>query len=106
MVVRLLWDGAGADKVNLVFFGYLTPEVEQVRYNNMYHPRSVEEKSPALARVLRTVSEGLFGDGGIYEPYVFVPISRSTPPNLRLLQIPQHCPPGRLLPHRGRLRLL
>ena len=37
----------------------------------MYHPRSVEEKSPALARVLRTVSEGLFGDGGIYEPYVF-----------------------------------
>ncbi|KAL1692664.1 glycosyltransferase family 35 protein [Schizophyllum commune] len=55
---------------NVFFFGYLTPEVEQVRYNNMYHPRSVEEKSPALARVLRTVSEGLFGDGGIYEPFL------------------------------------
>ena len=68
-----------------VFFGYLTPEVEQVRYNNMYHPRSVEEKSPALARVLRTVSEGLFGDGGIYEPYVFVPIPHVTLPNLRPL---------------------
>ena len=106
MVVRLLWDGAGLTIFATVFFGYLTPEVEQVRYNNMYHPRSVEEKSPALARVLRTVSEGLFGDGSIYEPYVFVPLSRFTPPNLRLLQIPQHCPPGRLLPHRGRLRFL
>ena len=67
----MLRDGAGLTIIAAVFFGYLTPEVEQVRYNNMYHPRSVEEKSPALARVLRTVSEGLFGDGGIYEPYVF-----------------------------------
>ncbi|TRM58249.1 glycosyltransferase family 35 protein [Schizophyllum amplum] len=62
--------GEEVGESNVFFFGYLTPEVEQVRYNNIYHPRPVEEKSPALARVLSVVSQGMFGDGGIYEPFL------------------------------------
>ena len=32
------------------------------------HPKSVEEKCPALATVLNEISAGRFGDGGVYEP--------------------------------------
>lgn len=51
-----------------VFFGHLTPDVEDLRYQHTYHPVPVEEKSPALAHVLNAVSSGIFGDGGVYEP--------------------------------------
>jgi starch phosphorylase len=53
---------------NVFFFGHLTPAVEDLRYQHMYHPVPVEEKSPALANVLNQVSAGLFGDGSVYEP--------------------------------------
>ncbi|KAH7912064.1 glycosyltransferase family 35 protein [Hygrophoropsis aurantiaca] len=53
---------------NVFFFGHLTPAVEDLRYQHMYHPVPVEEKSPALAHVLNQISAGRFGDGGIYEP--------------------------------------
>lgn len=53
-----------------VFFGHLTPAVEDLRYQHMYHPVPVEERCPALAAVLNAVSSGQFGDGGVYEPYV------------------------------------
>ncbi|KAL0952886.1 hypothetical protein HGRIS_007105 [Hohenbuehelia grisea] len=53
---------------NVFFFGHLTPAVEDLRYQHLYHPVPVEEKSPALANVLNQVSAGLFGDGGVYEP--------------------------------------
>ncbi|KAI0053516.1 glycosyltransferase family 35 protein [Auriscalpium vulgare] len=53
---------------NVFFFGHLTPDVEDLRYQHAYHPIPVEEKCPALASVLNTVSSGAFGDGGIYEP--------------------------------------
>ncbi|EIM84344.1 glycosyltransferase family 35 protein [Stereum hirsutum FP-91666 SS1] len=53
---------------NVFFFGHLTPDVEDLRYQHTYHPVPVEEKSPALAHVLNTVSSGAFGDGGVYEP--------------------------------------
>ncbi|KAH7882736.1 glycogen phosphorylase [Phlebopus sp. FC_14] len=53
---------------NVFFFGYLTPAVEDIRYQHMYHPVPVEEKSPALANVLKEISSGLFGDGDVYEP--------------------------------------
>lgn len=53
---------------NVFFFGHLTPDVEDLRYQHTYHPVPVEEKSPALAHVLNTVSSGIFGDGGVYEP--------------------------------------
>jgi starch phosphorylase len=53
---------------NVFFFGHLTPAVEDLRYQHMYHPVPVEEKSPALANVLNKVSAGLFGDGSVYEP--------------------------------------
>ena len=51
-----------------VFFGHLTPDVEDLRYQHTYHPIPVEKKSPALAHVLNTVSSGIFGDDGVYEP--------------------------------------
>jgi starch phosphorylase len=54
--------------LEVVFFGHLTPAVEDLRYRHMYHPVPVEKKSPSLARVLDAVSSGLFGDGGVYEP--------------------------------------
>ncbi|KAL4248795.1 Alpha-1,4 glucan phosphorylase [Abortiporus biennis] len=53
---------------NVFFFGHLTPAVEDLRYQHMYHPVPVEEKCPALARVLDEVASGRFGDGSVYEP--------------------------------------
>ena len=51
-----------------VFFGHLTPDVEDLRYKHMYHPVPVEEKCPRLARVINEVAASRFGDGGAYEP--------------------------------------
>ncbi|KAG6336747.1 hypothetical protein ID866_2352 [Astraeus odoratus] len=53
---------------NVFFFGHMTPDVEEIRYQHTYHPVPVEEKSPALAEVLNQIASGLFGDGGVYEP--------------------------------------
>jgi len=53
---------------NVFFFGHLTPAVEDLRYQHMYHPIAVEEKCPALANVLNEISSGKFGDGSVYEP--------------------------------------
>ncbi|KAF8646198.1 hypothetical protein AX16_007340 [Volvariella volvacea WC 439] len=53
---------------NVFFFGHLTPAVEDLRYQHLYHPVPLEQKCPALANVLNQISSGLFGDGGIYEP--------------------------------------
>ncbi|EMD35202.1 glycosyltransferase family 35 protein [Gelatoporia subvermispora B] len=53
---------------NVFFFGHLTPAVEDLRYQHMYHPVPIEEKCPALANVLNEISAGRFGDGGVYEP--------------------------------------
>ncbi|KIY50861.1 glycosyltransferase family 35 protein [Fistulina hepatica ATCC 64428] len=55
---------------NVFFFGHLTPAVEDLRYQHTYHPIPVEQKSPALARVLDEVSSGRFGDGWVYEPFL------------------------------------
>ena len=54
----------------LVFFGHLTPAVEELRYQHLYHPIDVRTTCPALANVLDQISAGLFGDSGVYEPYV------------------------------------
>ncbi|KAH8986590.1 glycosyltransferase family 35 protein [Lactarius akahatsu] len=53
---------------NVFFFGHLTPDVEDLRYQHTYHPIPVEQKCPALAHVLDTVSSGIFGGDGVYEP--------------------------------------
>ncbi|OBZ74400.1 Glycogen phosphorylase [Grifola frondosa] len=53
---------------NVFFFGHLTPAVEDLRYQHMYHPIPVEQKCPALATVINEVSAGRFGDGAVYEP--------------------------------------
>ncbi|KAH9001920.1 glycosyltransferase family 35 protein [Lactarius hatsudake] len=53
---------------NVFFFGHLTPDVEDLRYQHTYHPIPVEQKCPALAHVLNTVSSGIFGGDGVYEP--------------------------------------
>ncbi|EPQ56072.1 hypothetical protein GLOTRDRAFT_27930, partial [Gloeophyllum trabeum ATCC 11539] len=55
---------------NVFFFGHLTPDVEGLRYQHTYHPVPVEQKSPALAAVLKEVSAGRFGDPGVYEPFL------------------------------------
>ncbi|CCL98823.1 uncharacterized protein FIBRA_00828 [Fibroporia radiculosa] len=53
---------------NVFFFGHLTPAVEDLRYQHMYHAVPIEQKCPPLARVLNEVSAGRFGDGSVYEP--------------------------------------
>ncbi|KAJ7576033.1 glycogen phosphorylase [Mycena floridula] len=53
---------------NVFFFGHLTPAVEDLRYQHVYHPVPIEEKCPELANVLNKVSAGMFGDGAAYEP--------------------------------------
>lgn len=53
---------------NVFFFGHLTPAVEDLRYQHMYHPVPLEQKCPPLARVVNEVASGRFGDGGVYEP--------------------------------------
>jgi len=53
---------------NVFFFGHLTPAVEDLRYQHVYHPVPIEEKCPELANVINVVSSGRFGDPGVYEP--------------------------------------
>ncbi|KAJ7199601.1 glycogen phosphorylase, partial [Mycena pura] len=53
---------------NVFFFGHLTPAVEDLRYQHMYHHVPIEQKCPALANVLNQISGGLFGDADLYEP--------------------------------------
>lgn len=53
---------------NVFFFGHLTPAVEDLRYQHLYHSIPIEQKCPALAEVLKKISDGAFGDGGVYEP--------------------------------------
>ncbi len=67
----LIWlpvSGAGTNFGCIVFFGHLTPDVEDLRYQHTYRPIPVEQKCPALAHVLDTVSSGIFGGDGVYEP--------------------------------------
>lgn len=49
----------------------MTPAVEDLRYQHTYHPVPIEQKCPALAHVLNEISAGKFGEGQVYEPYVF-----------------------------------
>ncbi|KIP06577.1 glycosyltransferase family 35 protein [Phlebiopsis gigantea 11061_1 CR5-6] len=53
---------------NVFFFGHLTPAVEDLRYQHLYHPVPLEQKCPPLARVVNEIASGRFGDGGVYEP--------------------------------------
>ncbi|TFY73832.1 hypothetical protein EWM64_g10180 [Hericium alpestre] len=53
---------------NVFFFGHLTPDVEDLRYQHTYHPIPIEEKAPGLAKVIDYISAGAFGDGAVYEP--------------------------------------
>jgi len=53
---------------NVFFFGHLTPAVEDLRHQHLYHPIPIEEKCPALANVLNHISAGAFGDSAVYEP--------------------------------------
>ncbi|KIM37789.1 glycosyltransferase family 35 protein [Hebeloma cylindrosporum] len=53
---------------NVFFFGHLTPAVEDLRYKHLYHGIPIDQQCPALADVLKKISGGAFGDGGVYEP--------------------------------------
>ncbi|KZT58151.1 glycosyltransferase family 35 protein [Calocera cornea HHB12733] len=58
------------DSNNVFFFGHLTDAVEDLRHQHKYHPIAVEERSPALAAVLKEIEGGRFGDAGVYQPFV------------------------------------
>lgn len=49
-------------------FGFLSKDVEAVRYANSYTPTPLEERSPELAAAFKAIEAGIFGDGGVYEP--------------------------------------
>ncbi|KAF8259084.1 glycosyltransferase family 35 protein [Lactarius quietus] len=66
LLVGTIAEEVGDD--NVFFFGNLTPDVEDLRYQHTYHPVPIEQKCPALANVLNTVSSGMFGGEGVYEP--------------------------------------
>jgi len=53
---------------NVFFFGHLTPAVEDLRYQHMYHPVPLEQKCPALHRVIEAVASGMFDDADVYIP--------------------------------------
>ncbi|KAG8852598.1 Non-essential glycogen phosphorylase [Tulasnella sp. 330] len=55
---------------NVFFFGHLTPAVEDLRHAHQYNSLSLEQRSPALAVVVKVIAEGRFGDGGVYEPFL------------------------------------
>ncbi|KAL7411695.1 glycosyltransferase family 35 protein [Mrakia frigida] len=69
-------DGANieiAEKVgeeNVFFFGFLTPDVEAQRRENLFHPVPVEKKSPALAAVFKAIESGMFGDYHVFAPLI------------------------------------
>ncbi|KAF8883879.1 hypothetical protein CPB84DRAFT_1817009 [Gymnopilus junonius] len=48
-----------------------------LRYQHLYHPIPVEEKSPALANVLHQVSSGAFGDSGVMSRILLSTIRQS-----------------------------
>jgi len=50
------------------FFGYLAPDIEGIRYEHTYHPKSVADRSPALAAVMNEISGGRFGTPEVFEP--------------------------------------
>jgi starch phosphorylase len=67
--------------------------VEDLRYQHVYHPVPLEQKSPALARVIDTIASGFFGDGAAYQPYVLgcsVPLNPLIDHNRLLGTILQH----------------
>lgn len=53
---------------NVFFFGHLTPAVEDLRYQHLYHPVPLAEKCPALHNVIEQISAGLFSDPEVYDP--------------------------------------
>jgi len=55
-------------QASLVFFGHLTPAVEDLRHKHIYQPVPVEQRSPALAVVLKEIQSGRFGDGAVFQP--------------------------------------
>ena len=81
----------------IVFFGNLTPDVEDLRYQHTYHPIPIETKCPALARVLDTVSSGMFGGDGVYEPWVSPELTRKDCVDIVSRQVAQYHSPGRFL---------
>ncbi len=50
-------------------FGYLTHQVEDVRYQNQYQPSPLEQRSPELAEAVKAIKGGMFGEN-IYDPFL------------------------------------
>lgn len=58
-------EDAGEDQCFM--FGHLTDQVQQVRFNNSYNPLPLEQRSPELAEVFKTIEANAFGDGNVYQ---------------------------------------
>ncbi|RKO89280.1 carbohydrate phosphorylase-domain-containing protein [Blyttiomyces helicus] len=50
---------------NIFFFGTLTPAVEDIRHDQMYHQVKMDSK---LESVVSSIQSGRYGDAGIFEP--------------------------------------
>lgn len=44
------------------------PLTTAVRYANSYNPTPLEERSPELFQVFKSIEAGTFGDGHVYDP--------------------------------------
>lgn len=74
-IYSLLWSFdtvSSSDELSIRNWRYLLSAVEDLRYQHAYHPVPIEQKCPALAKVLNEVSAGMFGDGGVYEPWALL----------------------------------
>lgn len=58
-----------AGEENCFLFGYLAHQVEDVRYQNQYHPTPLEERSPELAKAIAAIRSGTFGEN-VYDPFL------------------------------------
>lgn len=58
-----------AGEENCFLFGYLAHQVEDVRYQNQYHPTPLEERSPELAKAMAAIRSGTFGEN-VYDPFL------------------------------------
>lgn len=50
-------------------FGYLAHDVEEVRYQNQYHPTPIQERSPECWQAIEAVQKGTFGSAD-YNPFL------------------------------------
>ncbi|KAI8817116.1 glycosyl transferase [Fimicolochytrium jonesii] len=59
--------GEEVGEENIFFFGALAPEVDDIRYKQLYRHDPMDEK---LAAVVKSIRQGTYGDAGVFEPLI------------------------------------